>query len=66
MELKDERQAENTRKKLQGLENHYDAALRDLSPNDRVRLISLQSIKRMINQMKEELARYEARATAKQ
>ena len=65
MELKDERQAENTRKKLQGLESHYDAALRDLSPNDRVRLISLQSIKRMINQVKEELARYEARATAK-
>ena len=66
MELKNERQAENTRKKLQGLEDHYNTALRDLSPNDQVRLISLQSIKRMINQMKEELSRYEARVVAKQ
>lgn len=65
MELKDERQVENSRKKLNGLENHYAAAVRDLSPHDRVRLVSLQSIKRMINQMKEELARQEARAIAK-
>jgi hypothetical protein len=64
MELKNERQAKNTRQKLQGLEEHYCAALRDLSPDDHIRLISLQSIKRMINQMKEELARYEARTVS--
>lgn len=65
MELRNERQVENTRKKLQGLEAHYQAALRDLSPDDRLRQLSLQSIKRMINQLTEEIVRYEARAAAK-
>jgi hypothetical protein len=65
MELTDERQAENTRVKLKGLEDHYEAGMRAVSHGDHVRLISLQSIKRMINQMKEEIARYDARATAK-
>ena len=65
MELENERQAENTRTKLRDLGAHNEAAMRDRSPDDRVRRISLQSIKRMINQMKEELARYEARAVAK-
>ena len=65
MELENERQVANTRAKLRELQDRYDAAMRELPPDDRVRRTSLQSIKRMINQLKEELTRYEARTFAK-
>jgi hypothetical protein len=65
MELKNQREVEVTRKKLQGLQEHYDAARGEPGPLTRARQLSLQSIKRMINQMTEEIVRYEARATSK-
>jgi hypothetical protein len=61
MELKDDREVEVTRQKLQMLEQHYEERRRQSSDNPRLRELSLRSIKRMINQMKEEILRFEAR-----
>ncbi len=61
MELKCDREVEVTRQKLQMLELHYEERRRQPSDNPRLRELSLRSIKRMINQMKEEILRFEAR-----
>jgi hypothetical protein len=62
MELKDEGQVRNTRAKLHILEKRYEAVRRDPGDNQRVQELTLRSLRRLINQMKEEIARYEARA----
>ena len=61
MELKDDREVEVTRQKLEMLERHYELRRQQPSDNPRLRELSLRSIKRMINQMKEEISRFEAR-----
>jgi hypothetical protein len=61
MDLKNERELEVTREKLRLLEDHYQASRLDTTGNAHVRELSLRSIKRMINQMKEEIARFESR-----
>jgi hypothetical protein len=53
--LQTERQLENTRKKLQSLEDHYNARWHEESPISHVGELSRQSIKRTINQLKEEV-----------
>jgi len=65
MELKSQREVEVTRKKLQGLQEHYEAAKREPGPLTRAKQLSLQSMKRMINQMTEEITRFELRETLK-
>jgi hypothetical protein len=60
MELTSERQVINTREKLNRLEQAYEAARNDTSQNARIRELSMRSLKRLINQFKEEIARYEA------
>ena len=64
MELKDARELEVTREKLRMLEKHYETRLHEPADDPYVRDLSLRSIKRMINQMKEEIARYEAHRNA--
>lgn len=64
MELRDERELEVTRQKLRLLEEHYEARRHEPADDPYVRELSLRSIKRMINQMKEEIARYEAHKAA--
>ena len=66
MDLKDEHEVAVTKTKLRDLEEYYQAAKRETSPLKHARQVSLGSIKRMINQMTEEIARYEARAANKQ
>lgn len=60
MELKDEREVEVTREKLRSLETRYQAASRDPGDNAQTQELTLRSLKRLINQMKEEIARFEA------
>ncbi len=60
MELKDQRELEATRAKLRLLEQRYEASRTETEPNARVKELSLRSLKRMINQLKEEIARFEA------
>ena len=63
MDLKNDRELEVTREKLRMLESHYEASRLETSDDPYVRELSLRSIKRMINQMKEEIARYESHVT---
>jgi hypothetical protein len=61
MELKDEREAEVTREKLRSLGARYQAVSEDPGDDAHIQELTLRSLKRMIDQMKEELARYESR-----
>lgn len=65
MTLNSERELINTRKKLRLLEETYEEARNDSSESEEIREISLRSIKRLINQLKEEIARYEAHHLAR-
>jgi hypothetical protein len=49
-----------TQEKLRGLEAHLAQARQKTLPGDHLAQLSLRSVVRMINQMKEEIARYEA------
>ena len=65
MSIQSRRQLENTRKKLQILEERFHSL--DPCPDDSatVRNVSRRSLKKLINQMKEEIARFESRASVK-
>lgn len=60
--LKDERQVQNTRAKLRILEERYQAVRRDPAGNTHVQELTLRSLKRLIHQFKEEIARFESYA----
>ncbi|HKQ46727.1 MAG TPA: hypothetical protein VJZ71_01510 [Phycisphaerae bacterium] len=60
MELKSERELVNTRKKLCMLEEDYERVRRDETEDEYLREVTMTSLKRLINQLKEEIARYEA------
>ena len=64
MSLQNDFQLANTRRKLAELETHYDARRREQGGDEHLREISLRSIRRLINQLKEEIARYEAHQPA--
>jgi hypothetical protein len=65
MDLKDDIELANTRKKLRELEAMYQEDLNDVDEDEEVRELTLQSVKRLINQLKEEIARYEAHQPAR-
>jgi flagellar biosynthesis chaperone FliJ len=60
MEPSSERELVNTREKLRMLEEAYEVAKSDATEGAHVRELSMRSLKRLINQLKEEIARYEA------
>ncbi len=60
MTLTDEHQVEKTRAKLDRLETRYKKLQSTTCEDKELRAASLLSIKRYINQFKEEIARYEA------
>ena len=62
--LQTERQLENTRRKLRLLEEHYDARWHEESPNTYVEELSRRSVKRTINELKEEVIWCEAHLAA--
>jgi hypothetical protein len=61
MDLKNDRELTNTREKLRQLEGVYDEASREPCDDEELREAELESLMRLINQFKEEIARYEAR-----
>jgi hypothetical protein len=65
MELRSQSELNNTREKLRRLEEHYARLLNEPAENQHVRDLSRQSMKRWINKLKEEIARYEARRGAR-
>ncbi len=61
MTLENETQLLNTRTKLRELQDRYEALRLDLSEDPRVRRLTMMSLKRLINQLTEEITRFEAR-----
>jgi hypothetical protein len=69
MSIQNRRQLENTRKKLFMLEERCQTLGAELEPENRpptpARELTLRSLKKLINQIEEEIARFESRASAK-
>jgi len=63
--LKNDRELCNTQEKLRLLEAEYTETSNDLAEDPRVRQLSLQSLKKLINQLSEEIARYKACSTVR-
>ncbi len=61
MTIENRRQLENTRRKLQMMEELYERKRRERADNALVRELTLRSLKRRINQFKEEITRFECR-----
>jgi hypothetical protein len=62
MTIESRHQLENTRLKLHELENLYLETKQGPAISDHVRELTLRSLKKRINQFKEEITRFEARA----
>ena len=62
MNLQSHRELEATRGKLRLLEERYEANKHEQGGNEHVRELSMKSLKRLINQLKEEIARFESRS----
>ena len=65
MSLRSEREVVNTRVKLARLEARYEALRRETGGAEHVRELTMESLKRLMNQFKEEIARYEAHQPAR-
>ena len=63
MMLQNDRELANTREKLRLLEESYAEVGRETGGDEELREAELESLKRFMNQLKEEIARYEARQT---
>lgn len=63
MSIENRRQLENTRTKLQELEQLYAKTEQATPADEHVRELTLRSLKKRINQFKEEIARFEARVS---
>lgn len=59
MNLKSDRELENTKRKLRLLEDGYEEA-RAETEDEHLRDLEMELLTRLINQLKEEIARYEA------
>ena len=64
MDLKNDQELLNTRRKLQKLESLYEADEKETGGDVELREAEMESLKRQINRLKEEIARYEARQPA--
>ena len=60
MKLQSDRELVNTKRKLRLLEDSYEEAHNDTDDDEHLREVEMRSLKRLINQLKEEIARYEA------
>ncbi len=60
MSLHSQRELNLTREKLHLLEERYEANQQDKSGDEHVRELTMRSLKRLINQLKEEIARFES------
>jgi len=65
MSIQSRRQLENTKKKLQIIEARFQSLESSPDGNTKVRDLSRRSLKKLINQMKEEIARFESRASVR-
>lgn len=61
MSLQSHRELKSTREKLRLLEQRYESDRREEGGDEHARELSLRSLRRLINQMKEEIARFDSR-----
>ncbi len=66
MMLETEHHVEVTRRKLALLEEQYEEVSREPAGDEHVRELTLRSLKKFINQLKEEITRYECHAKSPQ
>lgn len=64
MELKNASALANTRAKFSRLEGHHQQAEVEVGGDEELREAELESLRRFINQLKEEIARFEAHQPA--
>ena len=64
MTIENRRQLENTRMKLQELEQLYIKLQQGPATSEHVRQLTLRSLKKRINQFKEEMTRFETRTNS--
>ena len=64
MTLRNDIELANTRQKLRDLEERYQAHLRETPADPHLQELTLMSLKRLINQLKEEITLYEVHQTA--
>jgi hypothetical protein len=65
MTLRNDTELANTREKLRELEERYEARSQETPADPHVHELTLQSLKRTINQFREEIARYQSRQPAR-
>lgn len=65
MNLKNDVELANTKAKLSQLEARYEELRNEMEEDEELREATMRSIKRYINQFKEEIARYEAHQPAR-
>ena len=58
--IQSQQQLENTKDKLRQLEEHYRQRKEEQGDHSYARKLSLQSLKRTINHLREEIARFQA------
>lgn len=61
MTIQSKRELDVTRKKLRGLEDLYEKTRLSSTAKDYSAQLTLRSLRRTVNQLKEEVARFEAR-----
>ncbi len=61
MMLQSEREVQATRQKLRELEELYETTRTRVGSDEHVRELTLRSLSKLINQFKEEIARFESR-----
>ena len=64
MSLKNDRELANTREKLQLLEVAYQELCNETGGDEQLRETEMRSLRKLINQFREEIARYEIRQPA--
>ena len=65
MSIQSSRELENTRRKLQLLEDRLDELNAEPVANPQTRELTRRSLKKLANQLKEEIARFESRAATR-
>jgi hypothetical protein len=65
MSIQSTRQLEKTRSKLQVLESRLEELDAEPVVNPRTRELTRRSLKKLVNQLKEEIARFDVHATVK-
>lgn len=63
MSIENRHELKNTRMKLQELEQLYAKIQQDPATSEHVRELTLRSLKKRINQFKEEITRFQARVS---